>query len=42
MSGFFIEPLDTRHNRKDFDCGEPELNAYLQCLLATLRAPERA
>ncbi len=30
MSGFFIEPLDTRHNRKDFDCGEPELNAYLQ------------
>ena len=30
MSGFFIEPLDTQHNRKDFDCGEPELNAYLQ------------
>ena len=30
MSGFFIESLDTRHNRKDFDCGEPELNIYLQ------------
>ncbi len=30
MSGFFIEPLDARHNRKSFDCGEPSLNDYLQ------------
>ena len=25
-----IELLAAAHNRKDFDCGEPELNAFLQ------------
>jgi hypothetical protein len=31
MEGLRLEPLDERHLalRKMFDCGEPELNAYL-------------
>lgn len=26
---FFVDPLEARHNRKNFDCGEPMLNEYL-------------
>ena len=29
-TSFFMEPLDARHNRKNFDCGEPSLDEYLQ------------
>ncbi|RYG60836.1 GNAT family N-acetyltransferase [bacterium] len=27
---FFVEPLSSSHDRKNFDCGEPSLNQYLQ------------
>lgn len=30
MSAFFIEPLQSHHDRKNFDCGEKSLNDYLQ------------
>ena len=30
MSDFQIERLEGRHDRKNFDCGEDSLNAYLQ------------
>lgn len=30
MTAYNIVPLDSSHYRKDFDCGEPELNEYLR------------
>lgn len=27
---FFVDPLEARHNRKFFDCGEPSLDEYLK------------
>ena len=29
-SPYVIEPLGSQHNRKDFSCGEPSLDAYIQ------------
>ena len=29
-TSFFMEPLDSRHDRKLFGCGEPALDEYLQ------------
>lgn len=30
VSGVVIEPLTKRHNRKLFDCGQPDLNAFVR------------
>jgi len=27
---FFVDPLEARHDRKNFDCGEPMLDEYLR------------